>query len=61
MPQVIASDGGYRGTAILRPIRSSVRAGFGLDPATEVVGHDDDGGYLITTVYTKLDQRRARS
>ena len=34
--------------------------GLGLDPATvaEMVGHDD-GGYLISTVYTKLAQRRA--
>jgi integrase len=34
--------------------------GLGLDPATvaEIVGHDD-GGYLISTVYTKLGQRRA--
>jgi hypothetical protein len=36
--------------------------GLGLDPATvaEIVGHDD-GGYLISTVYTKLGQRRALS
>lgn len=34
--------------------------GLGLDPATvaEMVGHDD-GGWLISTVYTKLAQRRA--
>jgi integrase len=34
--------------------------GLGLDPATaaEIIGHDD-GGYLISTVYTKLGQRRA--
>ncbi len=34
--------------------------GLGLDSATvaEMVGHDD-GGYLISTVYTKLAQRRA--
>jgi len=34
--------------------------GLGLDPATvaEMVGHDD-GGWLISTVYTKLGQRRA--
>jgi integrase len=34
--------------------------GLGLDPPTvaEMVGHDD-GGYLISTVYTKLAQRRA--
>jgi integrase len=34
--------------------------GLGLDAATvaEMVGHDD-GGYLISTVYTKLAQRRA--
>jgi integrase len=34
--------------------------GLGLDAATaaEMVGHDD-GGYLISTVYTKLGQRRA--
>lgn len=36
--------------------------GLGLDPATvaEVTGHDD-GGYLISTVYTKLGQRCALS
>jgi integrase len=36
--------------------------GLGLDPATvaEIIGHDD-GGYLISTVYTKLGQRRALS
>ena len=35
------------------------RAYLELDPATvaEMVGHDD-GGYLITTVYTKLGRRR---
>ncbi len=34
--------------------------GLGLDSATaaEIIGHDD-GGYLISTVYTKLGQRRA--
>jgi integrase len=34
--------------------------GLGLDPQTvaDMVGHDD-GGYLISTVYTKLSQRRA--
>jgi integrase len=34
--------------------------GLGLDSATvaEMVGHDD-GGYLISTVYTKLGRRRA--
>jgi integrase len=34
--------------------------GLGLDHTTaaEMVGHDD-GGYLISTVYTKLGQRRA--
>jgi hypothetical protein len=36
--------------------------GLGLGPATvaEIIGHDD-GGYLISTVYTKLGQRRALS
>lgn len=35
--------------------------GLGLDPATValMVGHDD-GGWQISTVYTKLSQRRAR-
>ena len=35
---------------------------LGLDPATvpEIIGHHD-GGYLISTVYTKLGQRRALS
>ncbi len=35
--------------------------GLGLDAATAalIVGHDD-GGYLISTVYTKLSQKRAR-
>jgi len=34
--------------------------GLGLDPATtaEIIDHDG-GGYLISTVYTKLSQRRA--
>jgi hypothetical protein len=34
--------------------------GLGRDPATvaEIIGHDD-GGYLISAVYTKLGQRRA--
>jgi integrase len=36
--------------------------GLGLDPQTvaEMVGHDD-GGFLISTVYTKLSQKRARA
>lgn len=35
--------------------------GLGLDLATAaaMVGHDDDDDYLIATVYTKLDERRA--
>jgi integrase len=35
--------------------------GLGLDPQTvaKMVGHDD-GGWLISTVYTKLSERRAR-
>lgn len=35
--------------------------GLGLDPQTvaTMVGHDD-GGFLISTVYTKLSERRAR-
>lgn len=35
--------------------------GLGLDPQTValMVGHDD-GGYLISTVYTKLSEKRAR-
>jgi integrase len=35
--------------------------GLGLDPATValIVGHND-GGYLISTTYTKLSQKRAR-
>jgi integrase len=35
--------------------------GLGLDPATValIVGHGD-GGYLISTVYTKLSEKRAR-
>jgi hypothetical protein len=40
--------------------RSIEDGGLGLDYATaaEIVGHDDNG-YLIATVYTKLNQRRA--
>jgi hypothetical protein len=36
--------------------------GLGLDPQTvaTMVGHRD-GGYLISTVYTKLSQHRARA
>jgi hypothetical protein len=36
--------------------------GLGLDPQTvaKMVGHDD-GGYLISTVYTKLADQRART
>lgn len=36
--------------------------GLGLDFQTvaTMVGHDD-GGYLISTVYTKLSERRARA
>jgi integrase len=35
--------------------------GLGLDPKTAavIVGHED-GGYLISTVYTKLSEKRAR-
>jgi hypothetical protein len=35
--------------------------GLGLDPQTAaaMVGHDD-GGWLISTTYTKLAERRAR-
>ncbi len=36
--------------------------GLGLDPQTvaTMIGHDD-GGYLISTVYTKLSEQRARA
>jgi hypothetical protein len=36
--------------------------GLGLDPQTvaTMVGHDD-GGYLISTVYTKLSEKRAHA
>ena len=36
--------------------------GLGLDPETvaKMVGHDD-GGWLISTVYTKLSEKRAQA
>jgi hypothetical protein len=45
---------------VVAPQTSVEDGGLGLDPATAaaMVGHDD-GGYLISTVYTKLAQRRA--
>jgi len=47
--------------AIQRMIDPASDGGLGLDPQTtaKMVGHND-GGWLISTVYTKLSEHRAR-